>query len=110
VDNYPGSGYGNVYLAFEDFSTNAPYNRILLTRSTDDGISWGPNGGTPVVIPGSNGNTNFAAAFVTVGPDHAVYVFWWDHVKGPNLMMSKSTDRGQTFGDPVIVTGLKGHA
>jgi hypothetical protein len=110
VDNYPGPGYGNVYLAFEDFSTDAPYNRILLTRSTDDGIGWGPNGGTPVVISGSNGSTKtFGAAFATVGPDHAVYVFWWDGVKGPELMMSKSTDQGQTFGDPVIVTGLKSH-
>jgi hypothetical protein len=44
-----------------------------------------------------------------VGPDHAVYVFWWDFTKGPQIEMRKSTDQGVTFGDTMIVTGLKTH-
>src|SRR5262249_56253791 len=43
------------------------------------------------------------------GPDHAVYVFWWDGTTHPAIMMRKSTDQGVTFGPPVEVTKLNTH-
>jgi hypothetical protein len=109
VDNSPGPGYGNVYLVWRDFSSTFANNSILFARSTDDGQSWGPR----VVIQapklfGGN-STNFQGAFVTVGADHAVYVCWWDNTQNPSILMRKSTDQGQTFGDAVTVTGLKTH-
>jgi hypothetical protein len=95
VDNFAGSGQGNVYLAWRDYSSNAANNGILFTRSTDDGLTWGPSGGT-FIGPGGQG------AEVVVGPDHAVYVFWQSFDNNHwNLVMRKSTDFGATFGPPV---------
>jgi hypothetical protein len=114
VDNYPGPGYGNVYLSWTNFNFNPDGSftnkGIFFTRSTDDGQDWGPSGG--VSIKGPKGNQAAVAvqgSFVTVGPDHAVYVFWWDSADGPTIRMRKSTDQGQTFGGEQIVTGLKTH-
>jgi hypothetical protein len=109
-DNYPGPGYGNTYLTWTDIDAVTGIQKAIeFTSSTDDGVTWGPSGGTPIFSPGSNGGAAFALSFVTVGPDHAVYVFWWDDTKGPAILMRKSTDHGQTFADSVIVTGLKTH-
>jgi hypothetical protein len=108
VDNYPGPGYGNVYLAWRNYSSNTDNNGILVTRSTDDGLSWGPDSGIRIAEPGK---FEVQGANVAVGPDHAVYIFWLDQSKGlPNpvaLRMRKSTDQGVTFGDSFIVTGVK---
>jgi hypothetical protein len=108
VDNYPGPGYGNVYLAWSNFvvKNNGALtdNGIYLTRSTDDGQTWGPNGGVPIAV--KSGSINVQGANVTVGPDHTVYVLWWNFNTSENILMSKSTDQGQTFSNPVIVTRL----
>src|SRR5262245_15470434 len=114
VDNFPGPGYGNVYLVTRHYyQVNGNWTFDLrLTRSTDDGVTFGPTGGTTIVPPRDN---TFHGPNVTVGPDHAVYVFWWDTTKydqhvgatNPQILMRKSIDQGVTFGNPVTVTGLK---
>jgi hypothetical protein len=118
VDNFPGPGQGNVYLATQDLSNaftvpnpDPSHNAILLTRSTDDGLTWGPDGGTRIVVaePTSSGFPRTEVPYVTVGPDHAVYVFWWDATKHSAIMMEKSTDQGLTFGPPVEVAKLNTH-
>jgi hypothetical protein len=48
---------------------------IFLFRSTNGGDTWTPNGGR-LIVSGSQGDVN--GAWVTVGPDHAVYVAWFD--------------------------------
>jgi hypothetical protein len=65
VDNFSGAGNGNLYLVERDFGSG---NGIYFFRSTNQGATFGPNGGT-LIASGNQG------AFVTVGPDHAVYVF-----------------------------------
>jgi hypothetical protein len=115
VDNFPGPGYGNVYLVTRhSVQEPAPVywnNDILLTRSTDDGVTFGPSGGT--VIASSVTQPTIQGANVTVGPDHSVYVFWWDQTKAvfnsfnAQLLMRKSTDGGVTFGDPITVATLR---
>jgi hypothetical protein len=118
VDNFPGPGYGNVYLATDHahYVSGQNHYDMLLNRSTDDGLMWGPSGGTTIVSPTLS--PTFFGPNVTVGPDHAVYVFWWNASKvslsstyqliatNPQIVVSKSTDQGVTFGDPVTVTGL----
>ncbi len=100
VDNTPGPGYGNVYMAFVDFNGNN--GNIITTRSTDDGLTWGPSAGTAI----ATGNFH-QGAFVTVGADHAVYVFWLDQTAAPKrIRMRKSTDQGLTFAAPVTITNL----
>lgn len=96
VDNFPGPGNGNVYLISRRFGSPAG---IYMFRSTDHGNTFGPTGGT-LLVSGQQG------AFVTVGPDHAVYAFWWN---GTTIRMRKSTDFGVTFGSAVTVaSGLAG--
>jgi hypothetical protein len=113
LDNFPGQGQGNVYTVFSPYlftSTGLADQGISLTRSTDGGASWGPSGGVPIMTPkGNQGAVSAHGAFVTVGPDHSVYVFWWDFSDGATIRMSKSTDLGATFSKPAIVAGLKTH-
>jgi hypothetical protein len=100
VDNSTaaGSGYGNVYLAERDFGGGAG---IYFFRSTDNGATFGPSGGTLIVT-----DSVCQGAFVTVSPDHSVEVFYFD---GSTIQMRKSTDQGATFGAPVTVySGLVG--
>lgn len=113
VDSHPGGGQGNVYVVWRHFSSNPPgagipYG-IRFTRSTDGGASWGPNQG---LLIASQGAYNVQGAFVTVGPDHAVYVFWLDQSAGwgaPNVIkMRKSTNQGTSFGAAVTVSSLLG--
>ena len=94
VDNTPGPGYGNVYMAWRNFGTPAG---ITFTRSTDDGLTWGPSGG---LLLENNGQ----GTFVTVGADHAVYVFYY--AAGPAIKMRKSIDQGLTFAPAVTVTPI----
>src|SRR5262249_1088475 len=68
VDNNPGAGQGNVYEVERDFGTG---NGVYFYRSTDNGNTFGPNGGT-LITSGAQGG------YVTVGPDHSVYAFWYN--------------------------------
>ncbi len=96
VDNFPGAGNGNVYLLSRRFGAGPG---IYFFRSTDNGATFGPSGGTSIV-GGSQG------AYVAVGPDHAVYAFWF---AGPTIQVRKSLDLGVTFGAAVTVaSGLVG--
>src|SRR5262249_27236166 len=63
------------------------------------------SGGTLIASAGSG---DIQGAYVTVGPDHAVYVFWWDN-SGPTeqIRMAKSTNQGVSFGPSVVVATLK---
>src|SRR5262249_37622993 len=89
VDNFAGPGQGNVYLVFRDFAGG---NGIYFTRSLDNGTTYVPAGGT-LIASGAAGNVQ--GAFVAVGPDHSVDVFWFDNTLPGNvqrIMMRRSTD------------------
>ena len=107
VDNYPGPGYGNVYLAWSASRNGGDWG-VCVTRSTDDGLTWGPNRGTGVEV--KPGNPQCLGTSLTVGPDHTVYVtcFTLNELgKSKDIVMCRSTDQGQTFGDSMVVTGLR---
>ena len=71
-----------------------------MYRSTDNGITFTPNGGV-LIFAGGQG------AFPVVGPDHSVYAFYYNGSTG--LAVRKSTDQGVTFGSAVtIFNGLTG--
>jgi hypothetical protein len=96
VDNFSGTGQGNVYLIVRDFGFR---NGIYFYSSTDNGATFGPNGGTLIT-------SGFQGAYVAVGTDHSVYAFWWN---GTSIQMRKSTDFGATFEPPITVaSGLVG--
>ena len=114
VDNssQDGSGYGNVYVAWNELRPYSPYWIVRVTRSTDDGLTWGPSGG--VIVPAKPGNPlNHGlltrGSSLTVGPDHAIYVTvvtYNGSFKSQDIVISRSTDEGQTFGNAVVVTHL----
>ena len=100
VDNFPGPGQGNVYHIVRDFGSPGG---IFFFRSTDNGATFGPNGGLLIASPGGG---NVQGAFVTVSPDHSIHAFYFDDVTN-EIKVRKSTDLGLTFGAPVtIVSGL----
>jgi uncharacterized delta-60 repeat protein len=102
VDNNAGGGQGTVYLLIRDFSSAK--NGIYLYKSTDNGSTFGPSGGTLIASAGSG---NVQGPFVTIGPDHAVYVFYFDNSTTTEyIKVRKSTDQGATFSDPVTVATL----
>jgi subtilisin-like proprotein convertase family protein len=103
VDNFPGGGNGNAYLCWTRFYAGGA--EIRFTRSTDQGATFGPNLGTLV-------STGGQGCFVTVGPDHAVYVFYYRGT-GPSgqggdnrIYMRRSADNGATFQPEVMVADL----
>jgi hypothetical protein len=104
VDNFGGSGQGNVCLVERDFG---PGNGIYFFRSTDDGATFGPSGGTLI----ASAVFNVQGAYVAVGPDHSVYVFYFDEPSPPpgnsqRIVVRRSGDQGVTFGAPITVATL----
>jgi len=91
VDNYAGTGNGNVYLISRRFG--GPQG-IYLFRSTDNGDTFVPSGGVQIFTGGQG-------AFVAVGPDHSVYAFYYNGSTG--IFVRRSTDFGVTFGAPVTI-------
>lgn len=108
VDNFAGTGQGNVYVVARNFTgggTGSQPNGIYLTRSTDGGATFSAGTATPIIQSNSN-----QGAYVTVGADHAVYVFWLDQSSGLKIKMRRSTDLGVTFGSTITVASLLGTA
>ena len=97
VDNFSGSGNGNVYLISRRFGGT---QGIYMFRSTDHGNTFGPSGGVNIFSGGQG-------AYVSVGSDHSVYAFYYNG--STSIMVRKSTDFGVTFGTAVtVVSGLTG--
>ncbi|MBX7222872.1 MAG: hypothetical protein K1Y36_23185 [Blastocatellia bacterium] len=92
-DNFGGGGSGNFYAFWRNFASPGG---MTFTRSTNDGVSWGPSGGT--VLKAEDGQ----GAQVAVGADHAVYCLWFNNGTGQQLLR-KSTNQGQTFGPEITV-------
>lgn len=92
VDNFAGPCRGNVYLGltYGRPTPKAPW----FSRSTDGGATFGPSGGIALGAPYSS------APDLVVGPDHQVHYVW----SYGGVSMRTSTDCGQTFGPPVVVT------
>lgn len=107
VDNFTGSGAGNVYCIVRNFVAGGNTGGVFLFRSTDNGDTWGPPGGTLIADAGS---FNVQGAFVAVGPDHSVYSFWLDQSAGggtPNILkVRRSIDQGVTFGAAATIATL----
>src|SRR5438093_6541428 len=69
ADQTPGPFSGNVYVAWSQYTGKAPNNSILLSRSTDHGLTFSPAIRVTPVEKGTGSFTDLA-----VGPDGAVYL------------------------------------
>jgi hypothetical protein len=104
---------GNVYVAFAAFPAccSSPAS-IWVTRSVDDGVTFGPFVNVARDIPTVRGgppNTRFRDGIVesfAASPTYAghLYVAWerWDG-RQMDVMFSQSTDGGFTWTDAVVV-------
>jgi hypothetical protein len=105
VDQTTGLHSGNVYVAWSQYTGQAGNNAVLVSRSTDHGLTFSP----PVrVTPVALGTASFAD--LAVGPDGAVYVTFIEYPSTSNpstgIWLAKSTDGGASFGPPVRVASI----
>lgn len=97
VDNFAGSGNGNIYQVLTDFGFYGYIdNGIKFNRSTDGGNTWSSG----LSLGGSQGGN------VVVGPDHSVYVFAWNSTSPEKITVRKSTNQGVSFGSAITVATL----
>jgi hypothetical protein len=102
ADRTGGACDGNVYYAWSRFTGNVGQSNIYLSRSTDHGATWS----SPILLTSSTRNVQDPEISVT-GNGH-VYVTY-DQGPGQNGQPAgnaivKSTDCGQTFSTPKVVT------
>gem|GEM_PF-3924694 len=77
---------------------------ILFSKSTDGGTTFTP----PQNISNDSGNS-VSPSIVTNGTD--VFVAWTDsHVNSSYILLAKSTDGGETFGEPQNISDNAGFA
>ena len=106
VDQTAGPDSGNVYVVWSQYTGLAGNNAVLLSRSTDHGLTFSQ----PIrVTPVAHGTASFAD--VAVGPDGAVYVSAIDYPSTSNpstdIWVAKSTDGGASFGPAVLVASIE---
>ncbi len=100
---------GNVYFAYSKFvgsSFNNPHSQVMFTRSTDGGQTWA----NPIKL--SESYSLNQGVTIAIDPNSgAVYVVW-RMVQNPAanqpdaILLTKSTDGGQTFKQASIVTSI----
>lgn len=103
--------HNNLYISWTEFDSYGSSNpndstRILISRSTDSGVSWSQ----PIKISDVGGDcidsdNTVEGAVPAIGPNGEVYISW----AGPlGIMFDKSTDGGITFGEDIFVTSQPG--
>ncbi|MFL5260704.1 MAG: hypothetical protein ACJ8AS_13195 [Hyphomicrobiales bacterium] len=102
IDNFAGSGNGNIYACSTNFGG---VENIVFSRSTDGGATFGPAGATLI-------STGGQGCFVVVAPNHNVFVFYYRGTGsggqgGDNkLFVRRSTNRGVSFAAEAQVADL----
>lgn len=96
VDNFPGQGQGNLYLAFT-WNKNVGSTSLLVYRSASGGVSW--TQATDITLTGAvpEGPT------LVVSPNHEVYLaFQAEALSYTYAYLTKSVDLGTNFTTPAI--------
>jgi len=108
ADRTGGTFDGNVYFSYSRF-TGAGVNAIYFARSTDHGATWSH----PIRIGAGGPTVNFVQfPDIAVTGNGNVYVtflrsdFPFTQVKQAAVMYVKSTDGGQTFSAPQVLTNF----
>ena len=105
VDQSGSQFAGNVYVAWSQYNGFALNNAVLVSRSTDHGLSFSP----PVrVTPVELGTASFAD--LAVGPDGAVYLTYITYPsqarRTSDIWLQKSVNGGVSFGPAQRVASI----
>jgi hypothetical protein len=105
ADQTSGPFSGNVYVAWSQYTGKAANNSILLSRSTDHGLTFSPAARVTPVEQGTGSFTDLA-----VGPDGAVYLTYLTYQSSSrptaDVWLVKSVDGGVSFGPPSHVASI----
>ncbi len=99
VDNSPSSPYvNNLYAGWTDFGSGASNNQIMISRSTDLGLTWSAKVAVSTAVAAGSHNQGVN---IQTGPNGEVYVTWAIYDAWPALEtalgFAKSTDGGVTW-------------
>lgn len=100
---------GNAFFSFMKSTDGGSSYSIVVKKSTDDGASWAND--VTVAGPG-NLDKDHMAIDVSSGSSYKnfIYVAWTDFSQSPSpIELSRSTDGGSTFSNPVTVSGTSGY-
>ena len=101
VDRTGGRCEGDVYFSWSRFSGNAGGVSIMFARSTDHGRTFS----TPQKVSKNSHDVQFPDIAVTGNGDvYVVYRQFADSAQPDAILYSRSTDCGQTFGPPRLIT------
>jgi hypothetical protein len=105
ADQTSGPFSGNVYVAWSQYTGKAANNSILLSRSTDHGLTFSS---AIRVTPVEHGTGSFTD--LAVGPDGAVYLTYLTYPSSPrrtsDVWLLKSANGGLSFGAPSHVASI----
>lgn len=107
VDRSGGPNNGIVYVVFDSHGAGADGSDVFLTRSKDGGATWS----TPLRLNDDAAANDQWLPFVTVAPNGAVAVSWYDRRLDDqdlliDLFMRISTDGGVSFGPNLKITDV----
>ncbi len=111
IDNSPTSPYeGNVYDAWTDMTYGTNNNQIVISRSTNNGLSWSTGLNVSSAV---NAGSHCQGVNITTGPNGEVYVIFSIYDGWPTdetaIGMARSLDGGATFAPATrIITNIKG--
>ncbi|MBI1745535.1 MAG: exo-alpha-sialidase [Acidobacteria bacterium] len=106
VDKTGGATSGYIYMSYTVFTSFLfSTGQIEIVRSTDEGATWGPR----IVIRAEETLVN-QGSMPAVGPNGEVYAVWergWQSTPNQaSIVMSKSTDAGQTWGPMTTIADI----
>ena len=106
IDNTGGNYDGRLYLSWVRLSnyfidSSQATNQIKLVYSADNGKTWSNPVDLSTDMPNSDGHTG---PVPIVGPNGMVFVVWLYPHKS-QILISRSTDGGQSFSNPVLNDG-----